>query len=433
MLAVALFTASIQCQITAPLEGGILKLEIMRRNSTVSLGRTLLGDQDLAIFYGSVPLPNGERGELVPFNPIDACTPLKESNYTQMQGNVLRLAPIGPQSSVIALISEEGGCSIGEKFKNAAAVPNVVAVIIYGKGPMDKKISVRDFKSAIPGMLVADDTGKRLLKKINAYRQVGPDDDFELPDPSNEVKSPEGPDGAPIQKPLPNEDQAWIQITLYYLGAAATWRSIMPAMLALLAAILMLILFGSIGMHYNEYMEERRRAMEEQDQLPPVTQELIDGLDIRRYNSLKRKKAETGAKDEKELAPIERAHEEREQHWANETCPVCLDEFAGGEALNELPCGHCFHSDCIQPWLLNRSAECPLCKHDVRLGMKNRQLQAAGVGSVTAHSQPLVLEQNFFTYMWHKFLSSLPKFNRRSRRQEQQQPNSTNNAVSTAV
>jgi hypothetical protein len=32
-------------------------------------------------------------------------------------------------------------------------------------------------------------------------------------------------------------------------------------------------------------------------------------------------------------------------------CPVCQEEFALGTMCKKLPCGHCFHSDCILPWL----------------------------------------------------------------------------------
>ena len=47
------------------------------------------------------------------------------------------------------------------------------------------------------------------------------------------------------------------------------------------------------------------------------------------------------------------------------TCAICLEEFEGGEKLRQMPCEHCFHHDCIKPWLTERSASCPLCKLEI--------------------------------------------------------------------
>merc|ERR1711907_107026 len=46
------------------------------------------------------------------------------------------------------------------------------------------------------------------------------------------------------------------------------------------------------------------------------------------------------------------------------SCCVCLGEYENGEAVRLHPCGHAFHSPCIDAWLqINRI--CPLCKVDV--------------------------------------------------------------------
>ncbi|TGO33222.1 hypothetical protein BHYA_0259g00040 [Botrytis hyacinthi] len=48
------------------------------------------------------------------------------------------------------------------------------------------------------------------------------------------------------------------------------------------------------------------------------------------------------------------------------TCPVCLDDFKNGTTLiRELPCGHIFHPECIDPFLGNNSSLCPMCKKSV--------------------------------------------------------------------
>lgn len=46
-------------------------------------------------------------------------------------------------------------------------------------------------------------------------------------------------------------------------------------------------------------------------------------------------------------------------------CAICIEEYNDGEDLQVLPCSHRFHTDCIVPWLTERQASCPLCKHDI--------------------------------------------------------------------
>ena len=46
-------------------------------------------------------------------------------------------------------------------------------------------------------------------------------------------------------------------------------------------------------------------------------------------------------------------------------CAICIDEYQDGETLQVLPCSHKFHAECIVPWLTERQASCPLCKHDI--------------------------------------------------------------------
>ncbi|XP_042416761.1 E3 ubiquitin-protein ligase ATL9-like [Zingiber officinale] len=54
--------------------------------------------------------------------------------------------------------------------------------------------------------------------------------------------------------------------------------------------------------------------------------------------------------------------------WGREEageCAVCLAEFGCDDTLRVLPrCGHGYHAECIDPWLL-RHATCPLCRNDL--------------------------------------------------------------------
>ncbi|KAI4718280.1 hypothetical protein E4T48_05521 [Aureobasidium sp. EXF-10727] len=47
-------------------------------------------------------------------------------------------------------------------------------------------------------------------------------------------------------------------------------------------------------------------------------------------------------------------------------CSICTDDFETGQDLRVLPCDHKFHPACIDPWLLNVSSTCPLCRIDLR-------------------------------------------------------------------
>lgn len=48
-----------------------------------------------------------------------------------------------------------------------------------------------------------------------------------------------------------------------------------------------------------------------------------------------------------------------------ETCPICIVDFEEGDDIRVLPCDgkHCFHQQCVDPWLLQLSSSCPICRH----------------------------------------------------------------------
>ena len=52
--------------------------------------------------------------------------------------------------------------------------------------------------------------------------------------------------------------------------------------------------------------------------------------------------------------------------YTQTTCAICLDDFVTGSSLvRELPCGHIFDPGCIDPFLMENSSLCPLCKKSV--------------------------------------------------------------------
>ncbi|RYQ83469.1 hypothetical protein Ahy_B10g102150 [Arachis hypogaea] len=43
-------------------------------------------------------------------------------------------------------------------------------------------------------------------------------------------------------------------------------------------------------------------------------------------------------------------------------CTVCLSEFKEEEKVRSLKCQHVFHRDCLDTWLQEYRATCPLCR-----------------------------------------------------------------------
>ncbi|KAK7228907.1 hypothetical protein V2G26_001077 [Clonostachys chloroleuca] len=64
-------------------------------------------------------------------------------------------------------------------------------------------------------------------------------------------------------------------------------------------------------------------------------------------------------------------------------CSICTEDFRVGEDVRVLPCNHQFHPNCIDPWLINISGTCPLCRLDLRPGHHESQDGHEVEGSMT--------------------------------------------------
>ena len=59
----------------------------------------------------------------------------------------------------------------------------------------------------------------------------------------------------------------------------------------------------------------------------------------------------------------------------NTLCAICLDNFEEGNEIRQLQCAHSFHSDCIDPWLTEKSKYCPYCKSEVLYNKESGELE----------------------------------------------------------
>ena len=48
-----------------------------------------------------------------------------------------------------------------------------------------------------------------------------------------------------------------------------------------------------------------------------------------------------------------------------EPCPICMEDFIGGEFKRTLHCLHTYHKRCIDKWIREDHDECPMCRKNV--------------------------------------------------------------------
>ncbi|KAK1591864.1 hypothetical protein Q3G72_014837 [Acer saccharum] len=58
-------------------------------------------------------------------------------------------------------------------------------------------------------------------------------------------------------------------------------------------------------------------------------------------------------------------HHHESNNINNIECAVCLSDFEDSEQVRSLKCKHTFHKDCLDRWLQQYLATCPLCRTKV--------------------------------------------------------------------
>ncbi|OCF39663.1 hypothetical protein I317_06518 [Kwoniella heveanensis CBS 569] len=87
------------------------------------------------------------------------------------------------------------------------------------------------------------------------------------------------------------------------------------------------------------------------------------------------------------IGPSKRKARVKRQYFSKDECAICMDSFARGDIVRILPCGHVFHKDECDEWLIKWRKLCPTCRADVTLP-PGGNIQGSTLTPVTHVSPP---------------------------------------------
>lgn len=328
--------------------GGSVRIDLIlkrgARGRESELNTVWLNDRNVTMLTGGVKMPSeaGVSGEIVAFKPANGCQPFQTADE---HGRLILKGEQGEGQPVIALIDGRGNeCDWLTRINNAAKVSNVVGVLIYADRPNGGKegqfaVDNPDERETVPSFIVSSALGEDLLNRIEGTRRT--------------------------------PDLDWIRATLLNRFQPSPLMNMIQYILIGVVLFILLAFLLSMAVHYRLYRHFDRRQEKEE---PKIDEAFLAQLPLRRFQDTSNDAAgvPSGKADRVDkIDKVERAEAPVEtiQDWvpiSNELCSICLDDFVHGEVVNVLPCGHGYHPDCIQPWLLHRAPYCPLCKKDVR-------------------------------------------------------------------
>lgn len=169
--------------------------------------------------------------------------------------------------------------------------------------------------------------------------------------------------------------------TTFGLDGGSNLPTLWAFLLIVLAVVLFIIFLTSLSMHY--YQRRNRRVLERRIQSGAVDletlgikrlrvpQEAINNLPTFIYVPNESNQTySTKSVDSISSAPSESAvpavSTPDHTNWAQTMCVICLEDFVPRKTkVRSLPCHHIYHPECIDPFLLDNSSLCPVCKAKV--------------------------------------------------------------------
>lgn len=152
-------------------------------------------------------------------------------------------------------------------------------------------------------------------------------------------------------------------------GVPSIWEFLLIILVILAAAVALV----SCTMHLRQHRRRRdlrRRILDGQVDLSSMgvkkftaPQNIIDKMPIHPYGS----PTASSHQHKDTSAPVESSQEAADPPSLYQpTCAICLDDFVELESnIRILPCCHIFHPECIDTFLRENWAVCPMCKKSV--------------------------------------------------------------------
>ncbi|WRT69858.1 uncharacterized protein IL334_006849 [Kwoniella shivajii] len=100
---------------------------------------------------------------------------------------------------------------------------------------------------------------------------------------------------------------------------------------------------------------------------PAVSVEIEDPLSVPHNKTTKTIATAIAEGSNKRTHHHQHPHRVKRQYFSKDECAICMDNFASGDVVRILPCGHVFHKEECDEWLMKWRKLCPTCRADVTL------------------------------------------------------------------
>ncbi|KJE97156.1 hypothetical protein CAOG_07611 [Capsaspora owczarzaki ATCC 30864] len=205
--------------------------------------------------------------------------------------------------------SDDGNCSFYDKTYNAQR--NQAAAILIMNYEADRIVVMGGrLSTSIPSIAVSGNVGNQLLNLLS--------------DPSVSEVTMSVELGEELSLTLDNIfSKLFFDVAIFFVVFCAVT----------------LFVFGG---YYVQRRRMRREAEAYQEYMESMARRYVQSLPTKPY-----------------VRPADKPQGEED-----DSCAVCLDAFEPEVVVRTVPCGHFFHVDCIDPWLISHRT-CPLCKADI--------------------------------------------------------------------